>query len=137
VQRLDVDTWDLHEPVVPGNRRLLTRAVDARVAMRRSEDFAGGALAGRAVLVTGGGTGLGRAAVAQLRRCGAQVVICGRRPDVPAATRASWISTTSPATSARMPTVRFALERCGRLEALVNNAGGQYFTPAEAIEPKG
>ena len=33
--------------------------------------------------------------------------------------------------------MRFALERCGRLDALVNNAGGQYFTPAEAIEPKG
>ena len=30
-----------------------------------------------------------------------------------------------------------ALERFGRLDALVNNAGGQYFTPAEAIEPKG
>ena len=33
--------------------------------------------------------------------------------------------------------VRFALERGGCLDALVNNAGGQYFTPAEAIEPKG
>ena len=33
--------------------------------------------------------------------------------------------------------VRFALDRCGRLDALVNNAGGQYFVPAEAIEPKG
>ena len=33
--------------------------------------------------------------------------------------------------------VRFALERCGRLDVLVNNAGGQYFVPAEAIEPKG
>ena len=33
--------------------------------------------------------------------------------------------------------MRFALERCGRLDALVNNAGGQYFVPAEAIEPKG
>ena len=33
--------------------------------------------------------------------------------------------------------VRFCLERCGRLDALVNNAGGQYFVPAEAIEPKG
>ena len=31
----------------------------------------------------------------------------------------------------------FALERFGRLDALVNNAGGQYFVPAEAIEPKG
>jgi citronellol/citronellal dehydrogenase len=33
--------------------------------------------------------------------------------------------------------VRYALDRAGRLDALVNNAGGQYFTPAEAIEPKG
>ena len=30
-----------------------------------------------------------------------------------------------------------ALERFGRLDVLVNNAGGQYFAPAEAIEAKG
>ena len=33
--------------------------------------------------------------------------------------------------------VRTCLERHGRLDVLVNNAGGQYFVPAEAIEPKG
>ncbi|HEX8105311.1 MAG TPA: SDR family oxidoreductase, partial [Solirubrobacteraceae bacterium] len=33
--------------------------------------------------------------------------------------------------------VRATLERFGRLDVLVNNAGGQYFVPAEAIEPKG
>ena len=33
--------------------------------------------------------------------------------------------------------VRHCLERHGRLDVLVNNAGGQYFVPAEAIEPKG
>ena len=33
--------------------------------------------------------------------------------------------------------VRACLERHGRLDVLVNNAGGQYFVPAEAIEPKG
>jgi citronellol/citronellal dehydrogenase len=33
--------------------------------------------------------------------------------------------------------VRSCLERHGRLDVLVNNAGGQYFVPAEAIEPKG
>ncbi len=32
--------------------------------------------------------------------------------------------------------VRFALDHHGR-DVLVNNAGGQYFVPAEAIEPKG
>ena len=30
-----------------------------------------------------------------------------------------------------------ALERFGRLDVLVNNAGGQYFAPAEAIEAEG
>ena len=109
--------------------------------MTGSEVFADGILAGRAVLVTGGGTGLGRAAAAELRRCGAEVVICGRRADVLAATAAELGCAAVPgdvreeADAERI--VRFALERCGRLDALVNNAGGQYFTPAEAIEPKG
>ena len=33
--------------------------------------------------------------------------------------------------------IETVLERCGRLDALVNNAGGQYFTPAESIVAKG
>jgi citronellol/citronellal dehydrogenase len=109
--------------------------------MNGSEVFADGALAGRAVLVTGGGTGLGRAAAAELRRCGAEVVICGRREDVIAATAAELdlhhiVGDVREDEDAER-VLRFALERCGRLDALVNNAGGQYFTPAEAIEPKG
>jgi citronellol/citronellal dehydrogenase len=109
--------------------------------MDRSEMFADGVLSGRVALVTGGGTGLGRAAAAELRRCGAEVVICGRREEVVAATAAE-LGLHHVAGDVREPDdaeriVRFALERCGRLDALVNNAGGQYFTPAEAIEPKG
>jgi citronellol/citronellal dehydrogenase len=109
--------------------------------MNGSEVFAGGMLSGRAVLVTGGGTGLGRAAAAELRRCGAEVVICGRREEVLAATAAE-LDLHHVAGDVREEEdaeriLRFALERCGRLDALVNNAGGQYFTPAEAIEPKG
>jgi citronellol/citronellal dehydrogenase len=106
-----------------------------------SEVFAEGLLDGRVVLVTGGGTGLGRAAAAELVACGASVVICGRREDVLAST-ASAIEASFVAGDVRDPTdaariVDFALERCGQLDALVNNAGGQYFVPAEAIEPKG
>jgi citronellol/citronellal dehydrogenase len=109
--------------------------------MNGSEVFADGVLEGRAVLVTGGGTGLGRAAAAELRRCGAEVVICGRREDV-LATTAAELGLHHVAGDVREEEdaeriLRFALERCGRLDALVNNAGGQYFTPAEAIEPKG
>jgi citronellol/citronellal dehydrogenase len=104
-----------------------------------SEVFAPDMLAGRAVLVTGGGTGLGRAAAAELVRCGASVVICGRRSEVLSSTAseigAEWVAGDVRADAARL--VDFALERFGRLDALVNNAGGQYFVPAEAIEPKG
>src|SRR5215207_9677361 len=109
--------------------------------MRRSEVFADGLLDGRVVLVTGGGTGLGRAAAAELRRCGAEVVIGGRRDDVLAATAAeigaSFVAGDVREEADAAAIVDVALERHGRLDALVNNAGGQYFTPAEAIEPKG
>src|SRR5215213_11522554 len=109
--------------------------------MTRSEVFADGALAGRAVLITGGGTGLGRAAAAELRRCGADVVICGRRPEVLEATAAeldlAWVTGDVREDADAERILRFARERCGRLDVLVNNAGGQYFTAAEAIEPKG
>ena len=109
--------------------------------MSVSKVFADGALAWRVVLVTGGGTGLGRAAAAELRRCGAEVVICGRRADVLAAA-ADELGLHHVPGDVREPgdaerIVRFALGRCGRLDALVNNAGGQYLTPAEAIEAKG
>ena len=109
--------------------------------MPPSEIFAPGMLGGRVVLVTGGGTGLGRAAAAELRACGAEVVIAGRRRDVLEAA-AEELGAHAVAGDVREPDdaermVRFALERCGRLDVLVNNAGGQYFVPAEAIEPKG
>jgi citronellol/citronellal dehydrogenase len=106
-----------------------------------SEVFSPEMLSGRAVLVTGGGTGLGRAAAAELVRCGASVVICGRRSEVLSATAseigAAWVAGDVREEPDAERLVDFALERCGRLDALVNNAGGQYFVPAEAIEPKG
>ena len=109
--------------------------------MAPSDIFAPGMLDGRVVLVTGGGTGLGRAAAAELRACGAEVVISGRRREVLDQTAAE-LGAYAVAGDVREAEdaermVRFALERCGRLDVLVNNAGGQYFVPAEAIEPKG
>src|SRR3954469_1120049 len=109
--------------------------------MTPSEIFAPDVLTGRVVLVTGGGTGLGRAAAAELRACGAEGVIsCRRREVLDDAAEARGAHAVDgdvrdPAGADKM--VRFALERCGRLDVLVNNAGGQYFVPAEAIKPKG
>ena len=90
----------------------------------------------------GGGTGLGRAAAAELLACGARVVICraargGAREAAARARRARSVAgdVRSPADAERI--VDACLERHGRLDVLVNNAGGQYFVPAEAIAPKG
>src|ERR1035438_8508737 len=39
-------------------------------------------LQGKRILITGGGTGLGKAAAQRFLELGAEVYICGRRPDV-------------------------------------------------------
>jgi len=108
-----------------------------------SRIFEPGLLAGRVALVTGGGTGLGKAAARELIACGARVVIAGRRAEVleeAAAELGPGCTTVSgdvrePADCARM--VDVTTGRHGALDVLVNNAGGQFFTPAEAIAPKG
>jgi citronellol/citronellal dehydrogenase len=108
-----------------------------------SRVFADGALEGRVALVTGGGTNLGKAAAAELVRCGASVLIAGRRADVlqPAAAelgeRCSWVAGDIRERAEADRIVGAALERHGHLDFLLNNAGGQYFVPAEGIATKG
>jgi len=113
------------------------------VPLDASEIFAPGLLDGRVALITGGGTNLGRATAIELAACGAQVVIAGRREDVLAEAveligHGAWAVSGDIREEAEAERIVTAvLERHGRLDVLVNNAGGQYFVPAEAIEPKG
>src|ERR1700681_2044068 len=111
-----------------------------------SEVFAPGLLSGRVVLVTGGGTGLGKATALELARCGAVVTIAGRRAEVleraaqeigESVGEADWVAgdVRGPAEAERL--IGTVLERHGRMDVLVNNAGGQYFTPAELIVARG
>ncbi len=131
-------------------------------AAEESKVFAPGMLSGKVALVTGGGTGLGKATALELVRCGASAVIAGRRGEVlegaaaeiratvgvglggadgaggaGSAGRVDWIAGDVRERSDAERLVRTVLERQGQMDLLVNNAGGQYFTPAEGIAAKG
>lgn len=111
--------------------------------MEHSRVFADGALDGHVALVTGGGTNLGKAVAAELARCGGAVVIAGRREEVLEAAAGeigegcSYLAGDIRERNGQERLVRYVLDRHGKLDFLLNNAGGQYFVPAEAIAAKG
>jgi citronellol/citronellal dehydrogenase len=99
--------------------------------------------AGKVALVTGGGTGIGRATALELARTGARVAICGRRPEPLEVVRAEiGDDCLALPTDVREPEqvaalVEQTLDHFGRVDVLVNNAGGQFLAPAEEISLKG
>jgi citronellol/citronellal dehydrogenase len=111
--------------------------------MESSRVFADGVLEGRVALVTGGGTNLGKAAAFELARCGASVVIAGRREEIlreaaeEIGERCAWVTGDIRERDGAEAMVRGVLDRHSRLDFLLNNAGGQYFVPAEGITPNG
>ena len=97
-------------------------------------------------LITGGGTGIGRATAYELARAGAAVAICGRRAEpleeARAELEAAGADCLALPTDVREPDqvealVERTLERFGRIDVLVNGAGGQFLAPAEEISLKG
>lgn len=102
--------------------------------------------AGSVAIVSGGGSGIGRATALELARTGADVVICGRRPEPLEATRHAVTSLGRNclvvSADLREPddvtrVVDETLERFGAVDAVVNNAGGQFSAPAEEISTGG
>jgi citronellol/citronellal dehydrogenase len=107
-----------------------------------SEVFREGLLDGQVVIVSGGGSGIGRAIALELARLGARVTICGRRLEPLQETAAQGAGITCATCDIREEDqvdalVDGVLEREGRIDLLVNNAGGQYMAGAETITPKG
>ena len=100
-----------------------------------------GTFAGRTILVTGGGTGLGRSMGAVFLELGANLVICGRRLDVLEAAAAELGDRVLPVRcDVREPkeveALREAAEgRFGRVHAVVNNAAGNFVSPTERLSP--
>jgi citronellol/citronellal dehydrogenase len=111
-----------------------------------SRIFREGLLDGRVCVVSGAGSGLGRQTALELARLGATVVLCGRRSE-PLAQTIAQVEHAGGTASATPLDIRESeavdaffdevVERHGRVDVLVNNAGGQFLSPAEAITPKG
>jgi citronellol/citronellal dehydrogenase len=116
------------------------------MAPQGSRIFAPGLLQDRVCVVSGAGTGLGRETALELARLGATVVGCGRRLE-PLEAMVAEVEPLAGAAEAEAMDIRDeqavealfdgVVERHGRVDVLVNNAGGQFLSPAEAISPKG
>jgi NAD(P)-dependent dehydrogenase (short-subunit alcohol dehydrogenase family) len=96
--------------------------------------------AGQVVLVTGGTKGVGRGIAERFLEAGADVVVTARNePDEPIEVdgrRAAFIAADIRDVEQVDPVVAFAVERFGRLDHLVNNAGGSPVAPAATASPR-
>jgi len=97
-------------------------------------------LAGKVAIVTGGGRGVGRGISERFLEAGAGLLICGRsEPEaLPEAggRRAHFVTADVRDVEQIARVVAFARERCGRLDVLVNNAGGSPAAPAATASPR-
>jgi NAD(P)-dependent dehydrogenase (short-subunit alcohol dehydrogenase family) len=103
--------------------------------MSRSLDYEG-----KVAIVTGGGKGIGRGITSAFLEAGAEVVVCGRR-ELESLPEAGGKRATFVAADVRDPeqieaVVTHAIERHGRVDVLVNNAGGAPFVKAADATPK-
>jgi NAD(P)-dependent dehydrogenase (short-subunit alcohol dehydrogenase family) len=105
--------------------------------------LAEGAFEGKVAIVTGGGSGLGRAIALELSQLGASVAVAGRRPE-PLAETVALLQGKGLAvpTDVRDPEAVDALvagtvEELGRVDVLVNNAAGNFVVRGEDLSPNG
>ncbi|KAM3916632.1 peroxisomal trans-2-enoyl-CoA reductase [Leptodactylus fuscus] len=113
--------------------------------------LAPGLFGNKVAIVTGGGTGIGKAIAAELLELGCSVVIASRKLDRLKDAAKELVSTISPANPSMVTAlqcnirkeeevesmVKSTLNLYGRIDFLVNNGGGQFPCPSEEISAKG
>ncbi|MFT4583625.1 MAG: citronellol/citronellal dehydrogenase [Gammaproteobacteria bacterium] len=105
-----------------------------------------GLLDGQVVMISGGGSGMGRATAWLAARLGAQVLVCGRKEpkllDVVTAIRSVGLKADHAVLDIRSrdsvaEAFSSVYERYGKLDSLINSAGGQFPQPAIEYTDKG
>lgn len=100
----------------------------------------------RVVVITGGGSGIGRAIAERYAAAGGHVVVVGRRQEPlketvalieAAGGRAKFHTCDVRDADAVTSAIDGVVDRHGRIDALVNNAAGNFVTPAEELSPNG
>jgi len=108
--------------------------------------FQEGLFKGKKILVTGGGTGLGRGMAERLLSLGAEIAVCGRRRSVCEATAAELMKAHGGVVKSYGVDIRDAaaveamvdeIFRDGPLTSLVNNAAGNVIARTEDLSPRG
>lgn len=106
--------------------------------------FKEGLFADQVAIVTGGGTGIGFAVARELGSLGAKVAICGRReqPLEDAKAKLEGVEVFADTCDIRDPEaiagyVKKVQDHFGQVDVLINNAGGQFPSPAQHISPNG
>src|SRR5579872_4247610 len=104
-------------------------------------------LAGRRILVTGGGTGLGKAMASRFLQLGAEVHICGRRKSVCDETATELMAEHGGRVVSHGVDIRNAMAvdemieaiwtTSGPLTDLINNAAGNFISRSEELSPRG
>lgn len=109
--------------------------------------FRDGLLKGKRILVTGGGTGLGKEMAEDYLRLGAEVYICGRRKNILDDTAKELMDRNGGSVKTHSVDIRVAAAvddmigeiwaDGGPLTGLVNNAAGNFISPTKDLSPKG
>ena len=102
-------------------------------------------LAGQRILITGGGTGIGRSIAQRFLSLGAEIVICGRRENVLEETATALMKETGGRVTFKGCDVRDAAQvdslcdwiwESAPLTGLINNAAGNFIAPTESLSPR-
>jgi len=116
------------------------------VSDRYESIFRAGLFDGQVILVTGGGSGLGRCIAHELAALGGRPIVAGRREEplqlvvqeiAAAGGRAEYVVLNIRDQEAVDATLEKLVAQHGRLDGVVNNAGGQFPIEAGKLSPKG